>query len=70
MPRPNLARAQRIEGLCAENDLSYRQDSLRGSYRQTIRYLRADALAAAARLLRDQPFNLALHRDRRHHDPP
>ncbi len=48
MPRPNLARAQRlVKAFCAENDLSYREDSLAGSYRQTIRYLRADAVAAA-----------------------
>jgi fatty acid desaturase len=48
MPRPNLARAQRIvKAFCLENDLSYREDSLTGSYRQTIRYLRADALAAS-----------------------
>ena len=48
MPRPNLSRAQAIvKDFCVENDLSYREDSLTGSYRQTIRYLRADALAAA-----------------------
>jgi fatty acid desaturase len=46
MPRPNLARAQRIvKAFCLENDLSYREDSLAGSYRQTIQYLRADAVA-------------------------
>ena len=29
MPRPNLSRAQRIvKAFCAENDLSYREDSL------------------------------------------
>ena len=48
MPRPNLSRAQGIvKAFCADNDLSYREDSLTGSYRQTIRYLRAGALAAA-----------------------
>jgi fatty acid desaturase len=47
MPRPNLARAQGIvKAFCVENGLSYREDSLTGSYRQTIQYLRADALAA------------------------
>jgi fatty acid desaturase len=47
MPRPNLARAQRIvKAFCLEHDLGYREDSLAGSYRQTIRYLRADAVAA------------------------
>jgi fatty acid desaturase len=47
MPRPNLARAQRIvKAFCVENDLSYCEDSLTGSYRQTIQYLRADAVAA------------------------
>jgi fatty acid desaturase len=41
MPRPNLARAQPIiEAYCAEHELSYRQDSLVGSYRQTWRHLR------------------------------
>ncbi len=48
MPRPNLSRAQGIvKAFCVENDLSYREDSLTGSYRQTIEYLRADAMAAA-----------------------
>jgi fatty acid desaturase len=48
MPRPNLARAQSIvRAFCADNDLGYCEDSLTGSYRQTIRSLRAGALAAA-----------------------
>jgi fatty acid desaturase len=48
MPRPNLARAQSIvRAFCADNDLGYCEDSLAGSYRQTIRALRAGALASA-----------------------
>ena len=48
MPRPNLSRAQSIvKAFCLDNDLSYCEDSLTGSYRQTIRSLRAGALAAA-----------------------
>jgi fatty acid desaturase len=48
MPRPNLSRAQRIvRTFCLENDLGYCETSLTGSYRQTIRHLRAGALAAA-----------------------
>ncbi len=44
MPRPNLSRAQDIvRTFCADNGLSYREDSLAGSYRQTIRGLRAGA---------------------------
>ncbi len=47
MPRPNLSRAQNIvRTFCLDNDLTYCEDSLTGSYRQTIRYLRAGALAA------------------------
>ena len=47
MPRPNLSRAQSIvRAFCLDNDLSYREDSLTGSYRQTIRGLRAAALTA------------------------
>ena len=47
MPRPNLSRAQSIvRTFCADNGLSYREDSLASSYRQTIRALRAGALAA------------------------
>jgi fatty acid desaturase len=48
MPRPNLARAQNIvKAFCIDNDLGYCEDSLAGSYRQTIRSLQAGALAAA-----------------------
>jgi fatty acid desaturase len=48
MPRPNLARAQGlVKAFCAEHGLSYREDSLVGSYRQTIRSLQAGAAAAA-----------------------
>jgi fatty acid desaturase len=48
MPRPNLARAQRIvRTFCLENDLGYCETSLTGSYRQTIRHLREGAQAAA-----------------------
>jgi fatty acid desaturase len=40
MPRPNLSRAQGIvRAFCLDNDLSYREDSLTASYRQTIRFL-------------------------------
>ena len=48
MPRPNLSKAQGIvRTFCVDNDLGYCEDSLTGSYRQTIQYLRAGALAAA-----------------------
>ena len=48
MPRPNLSKAQEIvRTFCADNDLGYCEDSLTGSYRHTIRHLRAGALAAA-----------------------
>jgi fatty acid desaturase len=48
MPRPNLSRAQSIvRTFCADNDLGYCEESLTGSYRHTIRHLRAGALAAA-----------------------
>jgi fatty acid desaturase len=41
MPRPNLVRAQStIRAFCAEAGLEYRQDSLRDSYREAVRYLR------------------------------
>ena len=36
-----------MKTFCAEHDLSYREDSLADSYRQTIRSLRAGAAAAA-----------------------
>ncbi len=42
MPRPNLARAQAIvRAFCAEHDLAYTEDSLIGSYRRSLRHLRA-----------------------------
>jgi fatty acid desaturase len=42
MPRPNLARAQGIvRAFCLDNNLGYREDSLIGSYRQTLDSLRA-----------------------------
>jgi fatty acid desaturase len=48
MPRPNLARAQGlVQAFCLENNLGYCEDSLTGSYRQTIRYLRLAALPIA-----------------------
>jgi fatty acid desaturase len=48
MPRPNLSRAQSLVRMfCLDNDLSYREDSLVGSYRQTIRGLRQTAVSAA-----------------------
>jgi fatty acid desaturase len=48
MPRPNLARAQGIiKTFCIESDFGYCQDSLIGSYRQTIRHLRSVATATA-----------------------
>jgi Fatty acid desaturase len=41
MPRPNLARAQNlVRAFCADHDLPYQEDSLRGSYRQALRHLR------------------------------
>ncbi len=40
MPRPNLRRAQAlVRGYCHTHDVSYREDSLFGSYAQTLRYL-------------------------------
>ncbi len=50
MPRPNLRRAQGlVREFCVANDLGYREDSLVGSFRQIIGYLRevagTDALA-------------------------
>jgi fatty acid desaturase len=47
MPRPNLARAQSIvRSFCAESGLGYREDSLLGSFRQTLRQLRVVAAAS------------------------
>jgi fatty acid desaturase len=41
MPRPNLTRAQGIvREFCLVNNFGYREDSLFGSYRQTIQHLR------------------------------
>jgi fatty acid desaturase len=46
MPRPNLARAQSIiRAFCIETGLGYCEDSLVGSYRLTVRHLRAVAAA-------------------------
>jgi fatty acid desaturase len=46
MPRPNLARAQGIiKAFCIESGFGYSQDSLIGSYRQTVRHLRTVAAA-------------------------
>lgn len=46
MPRPNLARARGpVRAFCAENGLTYCEESAVASFRQTIRHLR---LAAAA----------------------
>ena len=42
IPRPNLARAQRlIRAFCLESELGYCEDSLVGSYRQAVRHLSA-----------------------------
>ncbi len=47
MPRPNLGRAQTmVRAFCIESDLGYCEDSLIGSYRQALRHLQADTLAA------------------------
>ena len=41
MPRSNLSRARGIvRAFCAERDIAYREDSLIGSYRQALRYLK------------------------------
>ena len=51
MPRPNLARAQAmVRAFCLDNDLGYREDTLTGSYRQTIRSLRGAVVATAGRM--------------------
>ncbi len=48
MPRPNLARSQRIiRAFCIESNLGYCEDSLIGSYRQAVRYLSAAARGTA-----------------------
>jgi fatty acid desaturase len=49
MPRPNLARAQGlVRAFCLDNNLGYREDSLIGSYRQTVRSLRRAVVAGVA----------------------
>jgi len=51
MPRPNLSRAQAIvKAFCLENGLGYEEDSLIGSYRQTLRSLRGVVAVGMARL--------------------
>ncbi len=51
MPRPNLARAQGIvRAFCLDNNLGYHEDSLIGSYRQTIRSLRGTVVASVGRM--------------------
>ena len=49
MPRPNLARAQGlVRAFCLANNLHYSEDTLTGSYRQTLRSLKSPAIAPAA----------------------
>ena len=49
MPRPNLARAQGlVRDFCLANNLHYTEDTLSGSYRQTLRSLRRPAVTPAA----------------------
>jgi fatty acid desaturase len=49
MPRPNLARAQGlVRAFCLDNNLGYREDSLIGSYRQTVRSLRRVVVSGVA----------------------
>ncbi len=51
MPRPNLARAQGIvRAFCLDNNLGYREDSLFGSYRQTLDSLRGSVVPSVARV--------------------
>ncbi len=51
MPRPNLARAQQlVRAFCLDNDLGYREDSLIGSYRQTLRSLKGTVVVGVARV--------------------
>ena len=48
MPRPNLRRAQGlVREFCVASDLGYSEDSLLGSFRQIIRYLRAVGASGA-----------------------
>ena len=45
MPRPNLARAQGlVRAFCIANNLHYSEDTLTGSYRQTLRSLKRPAI--------------------------
>jgi fatty acid desaturase len=47
MPRPNLHRAQTlVRAFCLDNGMGYREDTLAGSYRQTLRYLSGRAAVA------------------------
>lgn len=49
MPRPNLARAQDVvRAFCIGSDLGYWEDSLVGSYRQTLRHLSAQGQQSRA----------------------
>jgi len=51
MPRPNLARAQGIvRAFCLDNGFGYQEDSLIGSYRQTLRALRGTVVPGVGRL--------------------
>ncbi len=48
MPRPNLARAQRIvRAFCIEGGLGYCEDTLTATFRQVLRQLQANALPTA-----------------------
>ena len=48
MPRPNLARAQTlVRAFCLANNMHYTEDTLTGSYRQTLRSLGRPAITAA-----------------------
>lgn len=48
MPRPNLARSQRlVRSFCAANGLTYCEESLIRSYAQTLRHLRRSASRAS-----------------------
>jgi fatty acid desaturase len=48
MPRPNLARAQKlIRSFCTEGDLGYCEDSLVGSFRRILCHLHAAAVVTA-----------------------
>jgi fatty acid desaturase len=50
MPRPNLARAQSIvRAFCLNNGVGYREETLIGSYRQTVHSLRVSVEEKAGR---------------------